>query len=150
MSSIGSGDAEVNEVGEVELRNEDVRRFDVAMHQSDLMGGVQRGGNLVDDHHGAGGVQRTVGNQVMEVATLDQTHVHVEAAVDLTEPVDRHDVGIAESRRGVRLSSEPPWYSSSCARCAGKNLQRDGPVGCRVVSAPDLAHPPRPSTSRSR
>ena len=101
----GAGDAEVDQVGEVVLSDQDVGGLDVAVHQPDPVRGVQRRGDLLDDPDGAAGA-RSIGDDSLQVATFDQPHVHVQAAVDLTEVVDRHDVRLVESRGGVGLAAE--------------------------------------------
>ena len=42
-----------------------------------------------------------------EVATFDQTHVHIQPAVDLAVAMDRNDVRIGQPRCGMHFPSEP-------------------------------------------
>jgi hypothetical protein len=51
-------DAEVDEIGEVVVGYQDVRRLDVAMHQSDFVAGMQGRGDLLNDPDRAGRRQR--------------------------------------------------------------------------------------------
>ena len=53
-----TSDSEINQVGEVGISEQDVRRLDVAVQQADLMCGMQRRGDLLNDHHRPGRVQR--------------------------------------------------------------------------------------------
>ena len=74
VSSAGAGDAEVDEVGEVVLRRQHVGRFDVAVHQPYLVGGVQGFGDLFDDVHRAVGWQRSGLSSVCRSHAVDQPH----------------------------------------------------------------------------
>jgi hypothetical protein len=47
------------------------------MHQTDLVGGVQRLGDLLDDAHRPRGIDGAVGEHGLQVAALDQPHVHI-------------------------------------------------------------------------
>ena len=64
------------------------------MHQSDPMRCVEGGGDLLDDLDRPPGIERSTRQDVLEILTVDQTHVHVQASLDLTEVVNRHDVRI--------------------------------------------------------
>ena len=46
-----AGQPEVDQVGEVAVGDQDVGRFDVAVDQAPFVGGVQRGGDLLDHRH---------------------------------------------------------------------------------------------------
>lgn len=89
----GASDAEINQISEVAVVEQDVGWLDVAVDQPDVMGGMQGFGDLVDDADRAGGFQRAVGEHRGQVAALDQPHAHEEPAVDLAVVVDRDDVG---------------------------------------------------------
>jgi len=47
----GQSDAEINQIGEVVLVEQNVGRLNVAMQQTHLVGGVQGQGNSLDDAH---------------------------------------------------------------------------------------------------
>ena len=100
-------DPEVDEVREIVLCHEDVRWFDVAVHQPDAVGCAERGGDLFDDRDGALRRHRAVGYQLIDGLAVDQPHRDVEAAVDLAEIVDRDDVGLVQAGRCLRLPAEP-------------------------------------------
>ena len=61
----GAGDPEINQVGEVVLVEQDVGRFDVAVQQTDLVGGVQGLGDPLDDAHRPRRLQRPVGQHLL-------------------------------------------------------------------------------------
>lgn len=72
-----SGDTEVDQVCEVVLVDQDVGRLDVAVHQTDLVGGVQRAGYLADEVHRPFWRQRALSQYLSQIATLDKSHVDV-------------------------------------------------------------------------
>jgi hypothetical protein len=61
----GFGDAEVNEVGEIGLGDDDVVRLDVSMHQPLGMCRIQRSGNLPDDGNRPRRLQRPLPDQLV-------------------------------------------------------------------------------------
>ena len=72
------GEAEVDQVGEVVPGHQRVGRFDVAVHQSDRMGGLQCVGQLLDDMHGARGGHRPVAvEKAVDVDAIDHRHHEV-------------------------------------------------------------------------
>lgn len=72
----GAGDAEVDEVGEVVRGDQDVLRFDVAVHDAGGVGGIERGGDLGDDGDRAWRGQRAEAFQhAVQVGALDQAHL---------------------------------------------------------------------------
>jgi len=59
------GDPEIDQVSEVVAIEQDVGRFDVAVHQPDLVGGVQCLGDPLDDAHRPRGLQRPGGQHLL-------------------------------------------------------------------------------------
>ena len=115
-----AGDAEVGEVGDPALGplradEQHVGRLHVAVHERLGVRGVERVGHLGDHVHGARRRQRTVRDEVREVAAVDEAHVDEELAVDLAVVVDRDDVRVVELRRQRGLALEPRRYCSSAA-----------------------------------
>ncbi len=145
----GAGDAEVDQIREVVLGHQDVGRFDVAVHQPDPVSGVQRGRDLVDDPDGSGRVQRSIGEDALQVATIDQPHGHVELSVDLTEVMDRHDVRLVERSCRSGLAPEPFLVGGIVGELRGQHLQCQRPVRwrCRRLATPRPCRRDRPSRS---
>jgi len=75
---------------------------------SDLVGGMQGFGDLVDDAHRAGRFQRPVGLHGLQVAALDQPHTHERSTVDLPIVMDRDHVRGVQSCRRVGFAAESP------------------------------------------
>ncbi len=140
----GAGDAEVDEIGEVVLGQQDVGRFDVAVHQSGLVGAVQCRGDLFDDVHGAFGWHRAVVEQGLQVVARDQSHGHVQASFDFSDVVDRHDMGVVEACGGACFAAEALVELGVLGVVGQQHLQRHHPVDFGVVRPPHLTHAAAP------
>jgi hypothetical protein len=88
------------------LRQQDVGRLDVAVHQPDLMGAVHCRGDLLDDVDCAVGIEWAGVQEALKFVTGDQPHGDIEPAVDLADVVNRYDVGIVEPRGHAGLTAE--------------------------------------------
>ena len=119
------------EVGEVRvllpiLRDQHVRRLDVAVHEPAPVRGVERAGDLPDDVHGALGIQALGGvDQRPQVRAVDVAHREVEDAVGLAGLEDRHDVGVIDRRGELRLGLEALAEVGIVRVLRGNHLQRD-------------------------
>ena len=135
-------DAEVDEVGEIRRRDEDVRRFDVAMDEPGCMGGLQRCGHLLQDvdcpcgFHGADG-----GEFRLQVAPLDEPHVDVQLPVEFAEAMDRHHVWLRQARGDLCFAQEPLPERGVPGQLVRKHLERHDAVGGGVECAVDPPHP---------
>ena len=82
-----AGQAEVDQVHEVPVGDQDVRRLDVPVDQARFVSGIQRRRDLLDHLDRERRHQRLV--RVLEhgpeVAALDQPHVQIEPAIDLAD-----------------------------------------------------------------
>ena len=136
--------AEVDQVHEVAVGDQDVRRFDVAVDQPGGMRGVQRRRDLLDHLHREILRQRLfrLAEHGPEVAALDQPHIQIEPAVDLAETVDRHHMWVVESGGGLRFAPEPRLERRVGRHGRRKHLERDYSVGPGVEGPVDLAHSP--------
>ena len=113
------------------------------------MGGVQCGGDLLDDVDGAFGSSGPVLEQGVQVDAVDEPHGDVEPAVDLADVVDRDDVGVVEACRGAGFAAEPLSKSGSLANWGSSVLiatTRSMVVSWARQTSPI---PPRPSSSIS-
>jgi hypothetical protein len=143
----GAGDAEVRQVGEVapgagRVDEQHVGRLDVAVDQALRVGGVERVGHLGDHVDRAVWWQRAVlGQRRAQVGALDQPHVQVEAAVDVTVVVNGHDVRFAQPRGLLALAAEPLVELGVGGELGAKALERDGALVDGVEGAMNLAHP---------
>ena len=101
-------DAEVRHLRGAVGKQEDVGRLDVAMHDAQLVRIAERRQDLRQDADDVACRESLVGLEVvLELAPLDQLHRDVPDAGVLAEVVDRHDVGVGEAARGLRLAAKP-------------------------------------------
>ena len=76
---------------------------------------VERRGDLSDNGHGSRWIERAPVDQALQVCPPDQPHIDEQAAIDLSESMNRDDVRFLQLRRGVRLSLEPhPVFAVVC------------------------------------
>jgi hypothetical protein len=105
----GARNPEVDQVDKIpRVRDQDVRRLDIAMHQPRLVGAIQCRRNLFDhrDRIRRAEPAPVCGHVGAQIAALDQPHVDIKSTVDLTEAVDGHHVRIVEARRRACLAAE--------------------------------------------
>ncbi len=104
---LDAGDAEVGEL-DVPLQVEhDVRRLDVAVHDTGVVREVERIAQLAHD------VRRDVQleaflavEEALQFLAADELHDQVGEVAFLAEVVDLHDIGVAQPRGGLRLADE--------------------------------------------
>jgi hypothetical protein len=105
-------EAEVADVGTlalVGLRDEDVARLDVAVHEPCRVRRVERARDLLDQMEYAVGLEPSfTPQQLPQVGTVDVVHREVERAVLLARSVCPDDVGVVQARRQLGLAQEPP------------------------------------------
>jgi hypothetical protein len=68
----GARDPEIDQIRVVVPIEQNVGRLHIAVHQPNLVGRVQRPGDLLDDPHRPAGLERAVDQDGVQVATLDQ------------------------------------------------------------------------------
>ena len=85
-------------------------------------------------------LERARVDQGLQIGPADQPHGHVQAAVDLADVVDRHDVGVVQPRGGAGFAAEPLVEIGVLGVVGEQHLQRDDAVDGGVVGAPHLAH----------
>src|ERR1700730_594708 len=110
------------------------------MQEADPVRGVQRRRILLDDFHGPVWIQGAAGQDMLQVLTVDQPHVHIQPAFDLPEVVNRYHVGIVEARRGVGLSPKPLFEQRVGGQLRRQNLDGHHPLGGSAECLPNLAH----------
>jgi len=69
---------------------------------------VGRGGQLLNDVHGALWSHRPVDQHGLQIAALDQPHIEVETAVDFAVVVDRNHMRAVQSCSRVGFAAKPP------------------------------------------
>jgi hypothetical protein len=84
------------------------------------------------------------------LSTLDQSHIHIEAAVDFAVVVDGNHMRGAQPRRCVRFAAELFLKVLVIREVSGQDFYRDDPVGVGVMGRHTSPMPPRPNNSISR
>jgi hypothetical protein len=121
--------------------DQDVRRLDVPVHDPGGVGGVERPRDLPHDLDGTFGRELTRScHGLGEVVTLDQPHIEIKSAVDLTEVVDGDDVGLGQPRSASALLEEAVAELLVRDELGAESLERHGPLPACVVRPVDLAH----------
>ena len=101
------GQPEVAEQREPFLVEQDVRGLDVAVHEAELVRGLQPVGDLLDDPHAVLDVEPAARHQrAGEVGAVDVAHRHVQQAVLLTGVVDRDHARMLDRGRRLTLALE--------------------------------------------
>ena len=99
-------------------------RLDVAVDDAGGVGGVERFGDLAQQGHGPGRLQRSLAvDQVPQVSALDQAHRHDQLAVDLARVEDRHHRGVVEAGGETGLAQETLAEALAVDQLAGDHLQ---------------------------
>jgi hypothetical protein len=137
----GGGDAEVDDLGAAG-GDDDVGRFDVAVHQPDRVRGGQCGGDLRSETQHLRDGQRP---DLLDGRPVDQLHHDVRGlptVVDgLADVVDLGDVRVGQCRGHPGLVVDPVACLLAGGGRAGQDLDRDQPVEHLVVAAPDHGRP---------
>ena len=150
LVSGGVGDAQIHQIGEFVVSDQDVLWPDVAVHNTALMGGVEGRGDLTYDCRRACGRQRPVAHQhLTQWSAVDPTHVHEQHAVDLAVVVDRQQcvarpTGRSNAPRAAaaRGTSGPEKMPPETAL-----MQQCGLCGCPRPRRPRPSRPGRSAAS---
>ena len=122
--------------------DQSVTRLDVAVDEAAGVGGVEGGGDLVDDRRRAGGLERSLAqDQRVEIGALDEAHRQVELTVLLAGVIDRDHVGVIDRGRRPRLLLEALAEALVPGEVGGDQLQRDLPAEVDLDRPVDDAHP---------
>ena len=141
----GAGDAEVGDLGQAVVAEQDVAGLDVAVHHPGLVGGGQRVGHLAPDVRDALGVQRPVGDEGLGEAARGQVlHDQPRLPVVLDDVVDRDRVRVVQAGDHPRLA-EHPAMGLVAGLLVGTRGQRhlfegDLPLQALVLGPPHDAH----------
>ena len=138
---VGPREAEVGDLHDPVLRDEEVLGLHVAMDEPLVMRVSEREERLAED---LGGLRRLHPSLlVQEVPDARAPHVlhdHVVDAVDGAPVVDGDDVGVREAGGGAGLAPEPVDERGIACEGAMEHLDRDLARQDGVVGAEDLAH----------
>jgi hypothetical protein len=130
----------VGRVGPGTAVEQDVGWLHVAMHEAARVRRVERARHLRDDADGLREAQRAGLEPLAQVPTLHVAHGDEQQAICLAGLVDRHDVGVVDRRRQLRLAQEALAERLIVGEAGGEQLQRNGPPQPAILREVDHAH----------
>ncbi len=136
------GQAEVEDLGVPVLRDEDVLRLEVAVHDARLVRRLQRLGDLDGQRQRALELHRCAQQFPKRGAVEQLLHHEVHAAL-VADVVHRGDVRVVERRRRPRLLLEPGQPLRVGGELLGQHLDGHLAAQARVLRQPHLAHAAR-------
>ena len=135
------GDAEVGQLHQPVLADQDVGRLDVAVDDLGLVGDPECQRALADHRANLFGRERAVvADQLREGFAVDELHDEEGEALVLAVVEERGDVGV-DQRRGVqRLVTEPKGEQLLVVGVGTHHLQRDAALQDVVLRGPHVGH----------
>ena len=122
----GLGNAEVGDLDAVAGLEHHVGRFDVAVHDVVRVGIVQGVGDLGSDGRRPLHRQATGSDDLLKSRAVDELHGQVAQALEVTDVVDRDDVGVFELGRDLRLTFEARQQLVKPGTGGGQAVEADG------------------------
>ena len=107
------------------LGREDVCRLDVAMDDALAVRRIQCIGNLNRQWQELLGIQRAIGDEVLERLAVEELHDHEGAAVLLAYVVDGADGGVVQCRGGLGFTAEAGERLRVMSNVLGKEFEGD-------------------------
>ncbi len=141
VARLRTGDAEVGDLHLTLWRDQHVAGLHVAVHDAVRVRERQRVGDLGRDAHRVRRGETFVRLQDLAQRLAGDVLHHDEGGVVLLAPVvDRDDVRVVESGRGLRLASEAFDVGGVRRELGKEHLHRDAPVEQSVVSEVHVGH----------
>ena len=135
------------EVAQIRVRatglavDQNVRRLDVAVHETALVRDVECGRYLLHDRESTYRLERALASeQRFQVRTFDEAHRDVELPVGLAGVVDRNHVRVVDRGRQLALAEKPVPKPSIRRQLRRQDLQRNRPIQRHVLRPIDHAH----------
>lgn len=135
------GNTKVGHLHKATLVNKDVLRLNVPVYQTVLVRVVERCSDLPEDVDGF--IERegsSFQDQSFERRAGHVFHDDVARAIIPADVVDADNVGMAESCRGLGFTLEPAEEARVGSELPAENLDRDGAIEYKVVTAVDDRH----------
>jgi hypothetical protein len=105
--------------------HEDVLGLDVAMDEVDLVGGVERLRDGLEEPQRAGSLELSRDDEVLQRGPPHEAHRDEQGAVDLAGLVDGDDVRVVDGRLDLPLAAEPLAERLVGAQLRREDLERD-------------------------
>ena len=122
------------------VRDEEIRRLDVAMDDAACVGGLERHGNLHAEVHHLFDGKRAVFDPLLHRPPLEQLHDDEGPAVLLAELVDRADVRMRECGGEARFALESRQPGGLRVVFLAQELDRHLAIEAEILRAIDDAH----------
>ena len=106
-----------------------------------LVGGFERLGNLPRDGQGVVEGNRSAGDALRQILTLDQFHHERPDAAVFFEAVDVGDVRVVQRRERLGFAGEPCQPFGVAGEEVGQHFQRNVTIEGRVAGSVYLPHP---------
>ena len=143
----GGGNAEVEELGDAMVVEDDVLGLDVAMHEAGVGRHLEAAGDVHARFHDLGLVERLGGeDKAVKMLARHVFHDDVGLAVAFAERVDLRDVRVVELGDGARLLAEGVENGGVGPKVLDHHLQGDDTVELLVMGLVDGAHATRAQT----
>ena len=145
------GEAEVQDLHLPARVHEDVRRFDVAVHDAPGMRRLEGVGDL--DAHGEQVLQverRASRHHLSERLSFEELHDDEVLPLMLLDGEDRADARMVQRRGGTRFALEALERRSVLGELRGQELQRDAAAEARVLRLVHDAHPAASEAAHDR
>ena len=121
---------------------QDVRRLDVAVHETAGVCGVERCGDLRADGDRPSRLERALrSEQRAKIDAVHEPHREIDTAVDVTCVVDRDDVRVLQRHHELRLARESLAEAIVARQGRRDELERDRSLQAQVVRPVHDAHP---------
>ncbi len=137
------GEPEVEDLDHALLRQEDVLRLEVAVHDAALVCGREASRDLESVLDGLTGRNRRRGQAAAQRFAFQKLHHGVDRSVVLADVVNPQDVRVGQRSDGARLRMESPEGVRASTERFRQDLDRDFAAQAGVLRPIHLAHPAR-------
>jgi hypothetical protein len=125
-------------------RDEDICRFDVAMHDACTVRRLQRVGHLDGDGKKLLRWEGPNRDQVAQRFAVEELDDHKSAAILFADIVNRTDVGMIQGRRGPSFAAKALQRRGIMSNAIGKKLEGYKPAKADILGFVDHAHASAP------
>ena len=141
MSLWSFGDTEIGQIRMTILREQDILRLHVTMHQPRIVRYVQRSGDLAEDVDRVLRRKPSLVHPLAQRRPLDETHCQIEPPFRLSRVVDRNNIWMIQRSRMFPFSPEPLPERFVAAQLRREHLQRNRTPKRHLLGTIDDGHP---------
>ena len=133
-------DAEIGDFHPALFIHQDVFRFDVAVNDAFIMRKLKRFADLRNDDHRLFGRKSSRLLHLAQIGSVNELHQQVGEGPRLAEVVNRHDVGMVQTRQSPRFAVEPFGEARATRHRRGQYFQCHQPVQLRLSRLVNRSH----------